>query len=176
KEMFDKYSKILLKPRYDFGGRGIEVYSDIEDVDRFDKGDENLLVQRFIDSSKGIPEMDIEGLHDLRIIFVSDEPVLSYVRQPKNGYISNENLGGSINYVEIEDIPEKAFEVTEVVKDCFDEYKPNLYTVDLIFDNGGEAHILELNSKPGTGFHSEETRKDYEYPLMVRIVEALKEL
>ncbi|MFB6115274.1 MAG: RimK family alpha-L-glutamate ligase [Candidatus Nanohalobium sp.] len=174
-EIIEKYGKAVLKPRYDYGGKGIKVIESLEEAEKIDYS-EDYIVQAFVDSSSGISELDIEGLHDLRAVIVNDEIAVAYVRQPSEGYLSNQHLGGTVTYVEPEEYPEKARHILEAVSQEFEEYDPRLYTVDLIFDKNGEPWILELNSKPGIGYAREQEKREYEYPAMKKVVQAWKNL
>lgn len=167
--MLEDYGRAVLKPRYDFGGRGIKIVKDIEE---FEIG-ENLLVQRFIDSKSGIPDLDIDGVHDLRVIVVNGEPVTSFVRTPNQGLISNVSRGGSMTHIEIEDVPESALRIVDEVEDVFRRFGSRVYAVDFIFDENGEPWILEMNSKPGLLFYDDESIRSWKEPLMEKVVETL---
>lgn len=175
RELIEDFGKAVLKPRYDFGGRGIKVVEALEEADEIDYS-EDYVVQGFIDSSEGISELGIEGMHDLRAILIGGEIAEIYVRQPSDGYLSNQHLGGTLTYVPIEDYPESARAILESVEKEFSEFDPSIYTVDLIFDGEGRPWILELNSKPGIGFAREGEQKEFEYPAMKEVVSALESL
>ena len=175
REIIEEYGKAVLKPRYDFGGRGIKVVESLEEADEIDYSD-NYVVQGFIDSSSGISELGIEGMHDLRAIVINGSIAEIYVRQPSEGYLSNQHLGGSLTYLEVHDYPESARPVLEDVEKEFSDFSPSIFTVDLIFDEEDRPWILELNSKPGIGFTREQEQKEYEYPAMKEVIEALKVL
>ena len=174
-DMIEEYGKAVLKPRYDFGGRGIKVVEAVEEADEIDYS-EDYIVQAFVDSSQGIPSLDVDGMHDLRAVLINDEIAEIYVRQPSDGYLSNQHLGGNLTYFEPESYPQVARPILETVREEFEEFRPSIYTVDLIFDPEGQPWILELNSKPGIGFSRDQEQKEYEYPAMKKVVKALKEL
>jgi glutathione synthase/RimK-type ligase-like ATP-grasp enzyme len=171
-ELLSDYDKVVLKPRYDFGGKGISI---IDKVDEFD-ATENLLVQRFIDSKSGIPELGIEGVHDLRVIVVNGEPVTGFVRTPDEGLISNVSRGGSMHHIEIEDIPDSALQIVDEVEDSFSRFGSRVYAVDFIFDENGNPWILEMNSKPGLVFYDDESIRSWKEPLMEKVVETLLDM
>ncbi len=168
-EMLEEYGRVIVKPRFDYGGAGIEV---IEEISEFEPG-ENMLVQRFVDSSQGIPELDIEGVHDLRVYVLNGENTLAYIRTPEEGLLSNVHLGGSITFVDLEDVPAAALETVELVKEKFEEYNPSLYSVDMLFDSSGKVWILEFNSKPGLAFYEDEEIEERKKPTMQGLVESL---
>ncbi|WEL23753.1 ATP-grasp domain-containing protein [Candidatus Nanohalovita haloferacivicina] len=170
REMLEEYGKIVLKPCYAFGGKGIHIVDDEEDLPEIE---EDYIVQRFIDSSAGI-EGIVEGTHDLRGIVVNGELKAGYVRY-SDGEISNVSQGGSQHAVSPEDFPEQALEIIETVNDEL-EYRPCLFSVDLFFDENGRPWIVELNSKPGIGFYGDEEMKQQLVPVMDALVEAFKQL
>lgn len=164
--------KVILKPRFDYGGHGIKV---IETLEEF-QSSKNQLAQRFVDSESGIEELGIEGVHDLRVLVLNGEPVGAYVRTPKEGYISNVSMGGSMEFVELDDVPEKAMEIVETVSDNFDRFNPSYYSVDMIFDLEGNAWVLEFNSKPGLNFYQDDEIEKWKRPIMQKVVETLVEM
>ncbi|MFB6217318.1 MAG: RimK family alpha-L-glutamate ligase [Candidatus Aenigmatarchaeota archaeon] len=170
-EFLEKDGRTVLKPRFDFGGTGVRVIGSIEEFEE----EQNLLVQRFIDSTSGIEELGVEGVHDLRVVVVSGEPVLSYVRTPDEGFISNVSLGGRIEFVDLEDVQEEAMEIVEEVKEKFSGFKPYVFGVDMIFDESQEPWILELNSKPGLAIYDEEVKKRKK-KYIGKVVETLVEM
>lgn len=160
--------KAVVKPIYDFGGNGVEVL----EKPLFEEKDD-LIVQRFVDSSLGIETLNIEGFHDLRVIVVNGEKQLALVRTPEEGFISNVSRGGSMEFVSVEDLPEKAVEAVDAVVERFQRFEPAVYSVDLIFDKGQKPWILELNSKPGLVFYDDLEIERNKTPLMEKIVEIL---
>lgn len=174
-EIVDRYlesGKAVLKPRYDFGGKGVKV---IESADELEMSGD-LLVQRFIDSSQGIEELGIEGVHDLRVILIDGEPVTAYVRTPESGFISNVSQGGKMTHIELEDLPEEVFEVVDDVDREMEKYGDRMYSIDFIFDPEQRPWILELNSKPGINFYEDENIASWKKPLIDRVVDKLIEM
>ena len=168
-QILDKYGKAVVKPVYDFGGNGVAV---IEDISEFEEK-KNFLVQQFVDSTTGIEELGIEGVHDLRVVLVNGEPVLSYVRQPESGYISNVSMGGSMEFIDLEDVPESAMTLVQNVSETLSGFQPAIFGVDMIFDENQKPWILELNSKPGLNFYRYEQVKAEKKKYMEETVEVL---
>lgn len=161
--------KAILKPRYDFGGHGIEVIDSIEDFEP----EEDILVQRFVDSETGIDALNVSGIHDLRVLVLNGEPLGAYIRTPEEGYLSNVSLGGSMRFVDMDDVPDEAMKIVEEVSDKFDQYNPAYYSVDMIFDSEDKPWILEFNSKPGFNFYNDEEIEAKKRPVMEKLVETL---
>jgi len=170
REMLEEYGKIVLKPCYAFGGKGIHIVDkegDIPDIEG------EYIVQRFVDSSGGI-EGIVEGTHDLRGIVVNGDLKAGYVRY-SDGEISNVSQGGSQHAVSPEEFPEKALDMIKTVNNELG-YRPCLFSVDLFFDEEGEPWIVELNSKPGIGFYGDEEMREQLVPVMDSLAEAFKQL
>jgi len=171
--MLEEYGKVIIKPRYGSSGEGIHVVESLEDFEASDS--ENILVQKFIGDA-GIPELDVEGPHDLRVLVVNDEVVGSYLRIPgEDSVLSNVAQGGSKNYIDLEDIPKKALRRVKEVADELEEYRPVIYTVDFMMASG-EPFVVELNSQPGVYYHGPGRSKEWERPWMLKIVDAIEEL
>lgn len=164
--------KAVLKPRYDFGGKGVEVIDSLKDYD-FEEG---VLVQKFVDSTHGIPSLGVKGVHDLRVIVMDGEPLVSYIRQPESGLISNVHRGGSMENVKLEKVPEKVFDMVEEVDEHLERYSDRLYSIDFIFDENETPWILELNSKPGLGFYSDDRIASWKKPLIDRAAKKLVQM
>ncbi|PSG99472.1 MAG: hypothetical protein BRC29_05130 [Nanohaloarchaea archaeon SW_7_43_1] len=171
-EMLERFEKVVLKPRYDFGGEGVRI---IDSIEKFEAGDD-LLVQRFVDSSGGIPELEIDGVHDLRVIIVNGEESTSFVRTPDEGLISNVSRGGTMHNVELENIPEAVYPVIDEVEDVFSSLGNRVYAIDFIFDEEDRPWILEMNSKPGLVFYDDPEVREWKEPLMEKVVETLLEM
>jgi glutathione synthase/RimK-type ligase-like ATP-grasp enzyme len=171
-EMLEKYGKAIVKPRYGSSGEGITILESMGDFEREDE--DGLLVQRFIEDA-GIPELDVEGPHDLRILIVNDELVGSYLRIPGEGsQLSNVAQGGSKVYLDLEDVPEKVEDIVDEVSEELNDYRPVVYTVDFMIAD--KPYIVELNSQPGVYYHGPGRKEKWERPRMEKIADAVEEL
>lgn len=172
KQMLEKYSKVVVKPVSAHAGEGVEI---IEDISEFEEEGGERIVQQFIDSSSGIEQLGIEGVHDLRVVVVDGKPVLSYIRQPKSGFVANVAQGGSMEFVSLNDVPKEAMDIVRKVTDVF-EGENFVCGVDMIFDQDQRPWILELNSKPGTSFYNEEEIKEWKEPYIKAVVGSLSKI
>ncbi|EKE25389.1 MAG: hypothetical protein ACD_5C00179G0002 [uncultured bacterium] len=117
-----------------------------------------ILAQEFIDSSKGIKGV-AEGVHDLRMVFVGDELIYSYVRQPKKGsLLANLAQGGSMFIVEKKDLPKSLNPIIKRVQKTFASYPVKIYTIDVMFDEKQKPWIIELNTMPGMYFSPDQEK------------------
>jgi len=170
-EMLEKYGKVVVKPLSAHAGEGVEI---IEDISEFEESRDRI-TQQFIDSSSGIEKLGIDGVHDLRVVVVDGKPVVSYIRQPDSGFVANVALGGSMEFIAIEDVPEEAM---DIVKEVVDVLEQDWFVcgVDMIFDQDQNPWILELNSKPGMSFYHKEEIKEWKKPYIKAVVNSLSEI
>lgn len=168
-QMLEKYDKVVVKPLSAHAGEGVKV---IDSISEFEE-DNDSIVQQFIDSSTGIEKLGIEGIHDLRVVVVDSNPVLAYVRQPDSGYVANVSLGGSMEFVSIDEIPESAMKIVEQVAESFEDQDNFVCGVDMIFDRENKPWILELNSKPGMSFYHDEETKERKQPYLEAVAKSL---
>ena len=119
-------------------GRGVVLTETMEAaisaIETMKKIDANILIQEFINESKG---------EDIRAIVVGDRVVASMKRKAKPGeFRSNVHLGGSVeNYDLNEQEKESAIKAAKVLG-------LSVAGVDLIQSNRGPL-VLEVNSSPG---------------------------
>lgn len=173
RDMLSRNNKVVLKPRYGSGGHGIkkaETFSDIENCDLKD-----YLVQEFIDT-EGIEEFGVDGPHDLRMLLVNGELINSYIRTPDNGFRSNVDQGGHVEYVDIENLPESAKDIASSVVKKMEDYRPYVISVDVMFDSENRPHLVELNSQPGIFVNRPATSKEKEEPARKALVELIADM
>ncbi len=119
-------------------GRGVVLTETMEAaisaIETMKKIDANILIQEFVNESKG---------EDIRAIVVGDKVVASMKRKAKPGeFRSNVHLGGSVEKYELnEQEEESAIKAAKVLG-------LSVAGVDLIQSNRGPL-VLEVNSSPG---------------------------
>jgi len=161
---------VVLKPRYGIMGKDIQFLkkNKIKEVKK------DYIVQEFIDSSKGIKELDIQGVHDLRIVIINGEIHHSYVRvaEPRSLF-ANCAKGGKKVFLKKEQIPDKILDIVKEVDSRFQRYLPRIYSIDFVYDKNGKIWIAELESIPGFAYYdnNEETRDSF----LNKIADVLKE-
>lgn len=149
-----KSDKFLLKPLSDSGGKGIQILN--KKSLRIKSFDKPHIIQEFIDSSCGIPDI-CQGMHDLRLVFINDKLMYSYVRQPKQGsYLANISQGASFQIVSKNKLPKNIKPIINYANRIFSSFNPRIFTIDLMFDKDSHPWIIELNSMPGLFFSEEE--------------------
>ncbi|HCU70744.1 MAG TPA: hypothetical protein DIC35_03230 [Candidatus Moranbacteria bacterium] len=150
-----KTTKIVIKPLMESGGNGVQVLSKKEALKKACLQETNL-VQEFIDSSKGVPNIS-HSMHDLRIVMVNEKIIYAYIREPKKGsYLANLAQGGSLKIVPKEKLPKSILPIIKSVNEILSSFNPRVFSIDFMFDENKKPWIVELNSMPGLFFTSEE--------------------
>ncbi len=167
-----KTNKIVVKPDVGAGGKGIEIINGNE-VNKIKINQYPVVVQEFIDNSCGIKNL-VKGVHDLRIMFFKQKPFLSYVRQPKSGYISNVSLGGTREVVPLSKIPNNLRLALKRIVNKLKCFNNIFYSVDFFFDKNQRFYIIEINPSPSINLEDNRARCKYykklsEYFLEIKI-------
>ena len=147
-----KGSRIVLKKNSGSGGKDV-IITEKNKINKLKRVDfKDFSVQEFIDSSKGIKGIT-DSYHDLRLVFINDELIYSYIRTPKKGsLLANLSQGGSMRIVKPKDLPKSTKALIKNVKEVLDSYNPKIYTIDIMFDEKQSPWIVELNTMPGLYF------------------------
>jgi len=169
--MLEKYDEIVLKPRYGYGGRGISKTDNLSDIESVDE--EEYIIQKLV-TTEGMPSFDVGGYHDLRIVLINDEMVNAYIREPSEGFRSNVDQGGSLNYVDISSVPHEVKEIVREVDRKIEVDKPRLYSVDFMINDNQEPKIMELNSKPAVYCFKPVKQAEIEKPLIEELFKQMK--
>jgi len=146
---------ILIKPRFGIKGRNIMLITRDNPVDV----EKNSVVQKFVDSSNGIPCLDVEGVHDLRVVTLSGRIDHAYIRSPKEGFIANVARGGHSTYISKAKLPENVVQIVRKIDKRMKRYGPRLYTVDMVFDENNKPVVIELESVPAINYRSPSLKK-----------------
>jgi glutathione synthase/RimK-type ligase-like ATP-grasp enzyme len=163
---FIKSSKVVIKPLSESGGKGVLIINK-KDIPKLEPIKKSMIVQEFIDSSGGVPEVS-NGTHDLRLVFVNDKIIYSYIREPKKGsYLANLAQGGSLTIVPKSKLPKTLLPIIEYANEIFETFIPRIYCIDFMFDKNKKPWIVELNSMPGLYFTPSEK------PYMLKMYEEL---
>lgn len=150
-----KTSRVVLKPLSESGGKDIQILDKKETLKKVIL-DKTYLVQEFIDSSLGVPGFS-KKMHDLRLVFVNEKIIYSYMREPKKGnYLANLAQGGTLKIVPFNKLPKSIFPAVEFANKIFETFVPRVFSIDFMFDKKGKPWIVELNSMPGLFFTPKE--------------------
>jgi len=161
-----KSSKVVIKPLSESGGKDVLIL-DKKNISKIREFKKTLIAQEFINSSKGVPGVSNET-HDLRLVFINDKIIYSYIREPKKGsYLANLAQGGSLTIVPVNKIPKSLAPIIKYSNEIFETFNPRIYSIDFMFDEKRRPWIVELNSMPGLYFTPAEK------PYMLKMYEEL---
>jgi glutathione synthase/RimK-type ligase-like ATP-grasp enzyme len=156
KEFFEavkliKSDKVVAKPLNESGGKDVMIL-DKKNISKIPKIKGTFILQEFIDSSRGVPGFS-SSLHDLRLVFVNNKIIYSYIREPKKGsYLANLAQGGSLKIVPENKLPKSLDPIIKYANEIFETFNPRIYSIDFMFDENKKPWIVELNSMPGLYF------------------------
>lgn len=142
--------QLILKPRHGERGKGIEIIDlkDLNTPDVLNRTD--YIIQPLIESSCGIPSLNIDGRHDLRMMICNGEILQFFVRIPtKDSFISNKRHGGTLFYYELSELPQQMVDLAKEVDKRLSQYSPRIYSIDVGVGKSGKIWIYELNTMPG---------------------------
>jgi glutathione synthase/RimK-type ligase-like ATP-grasp enzyme len=150
-----KSKKVVAKPLSDSGGNGVFIF-DKKQNGNFPKISSPYLLQEFIDSSRGVPGIS-QKMHDLRLVFVNNKLIYSYIREPQEGsFLANLAQGGTLKIVPTNKLPKSIRPIIKFANETLETFNPRIYSIDFMFDEKKRPWIVELNSMPGLFFTPEE--------------------
>lgn len=135
--------RVVIKPIEGFGGDGIIIdYKENIDANKLDYP---VLVQKFLDTSGGIPGY-VDGVHDFRIVYSNGIAYFGMIRTPREGDLrSNVHLGGQ---AKLSDIPDFLKDFANKIDSKFREHGDYLISIDCGVEDG-VPYLIEINSRPG---------------------------
>lgn len=139
---------LFLKPRFGLMGDGIYILEQDTPLPQHLEGE--YILQLFLESGNGIPELGIEGRHDLRLFIHNGKIVQFKARLPKNNpYVCNRNHKGISKYYNLDECPKYIADFATQVDKSFSYMYPRLYSMDIGISENGNPRIYEFNTMPG---------------------------
>jgi len=145
-------SNVVVKPASGSGSKGVYIGPLSGMPDSLDPG--QYLVQEFIDTSGGIPELGIRGVHNLRLISVDSKIIGAIGRLPgQEGVVLRDDIYGKVYLPE--ELPDSMIKIADSVHNVLrglpGEGK-NVIAVDLmrgVNSTGNEVDVIcEINHRP----------------------------
>lgn len=165
----DFTSAIILKDRFGSGGNLIYKFekNQLDAISKTVKkhSKQSFILQPFMLFDKGYLHNGERVSADIRLIYLQDNIVQTYVRMAKKGgFLCNEHQGGSLEYLNQCDIPQI---VITHAKNIVQRLKHNtsLFALDFVVSNNGNPYLLEGNTGPGLDWN----------PLIVKNIQKSKE-
>lgn len=164
-------NRVVIKPEIGSGGNGVLIV--LKDEALALNVDFPVIAQEFIDGSRGIDGIT-NTYHDLRLVFIGDELVYSYIRTPAEGsLLANLAQGGSMEIINQNRLPKSLEPIIKETARIFSIFPKKTYTIDVMFDENQRPWIIEYNTMPGMFFPPEE--KEVMLRVYRRLLEELKQ-
>ncbi len=169
---------IVMKDRFGAGGNHVYKFKSDQLTDMFAITSEyphiSFIVQPFAKFDKGYIHKDVPTSTDIRLIYLGDKIIESYLRTAKqDDFRCNEHQGGSLTYLPISKIPQK---IIRKAKDIIAQLPSHhsLYSLDFIVSNSGNPYLLEGNTGPGLDWNLSVKKEEINAKKFIRrIVEEL---
>lgn len=167
--------KVILKPRYGERGKGIRIVDFADLAEEVARNSDGYIVQPLLETDSGIPELGIEGRHDLRILIHNGEIKDFFVRvAAKDKYVCNQSHGAEFFYFEVAQLPARFREVALEIDQAFQQYTPRYYTIDVGVGRSGKMWVYELNTMPGISWRDDDSDKTICIEMQKSIAEAIE--
>lgn len=150
---YDFTNEIIVKDRYGSGGNNIykisknfskEIHSLVDGKKRL-----SFIIQPFMKFENGFTYKNNSAATDIRLIYQNGKIIQTYIRTAKtNDFRCNEHQGGSLFYVNLEDIPQKVLDFSEIISNEL-KHKKSLFALDYLISDIGNVFLLEGNTGPG---------------------------
>lgn len=165
--------------RVNFKNKGIEKIKRKFKTESKDKKLLKYVLQPFINGDKGFAFKKYSGNIDLRVIFMNDRIIQTYIRIAKKGnYKCNEHQGGDLVYMPNSSIPKDVVKITKkIVLNLKQKLDLNhcLYALDFIKSNNGNLYFVEGNNNPGIDWNHKKKKNEIESKKLIKsIVNELK--
>jgi glutathione synthase/RimK-type ligase-like ATP-grasp enzyme len=165
---------IIMKDRFGAGGRHVYKFKIGQSKDMLAVIRKNtkisFIIQPFANFDQGFIYRNFPSSTDIRLIFLQDKIVQSYIRVAKTGdFRCNEHQGGSLTYLSPQEIPPAIMEKSNLITKLLDK-KCSLYALDFIISNNGNAYLLEGNTGPGLDWNPSIQKNEIESKKLINLV------
>ncbi len=165
---------VVIKDR--FGAGGLNVYKFGNDQTKMMialvKKHKSLsfVIQPFVKFEKGFSFQNSSKPTDVRLIFLGQKIIQTYIRIAKKGdFRCNEHAGGLLKYISKSEIPLEIKKVSKRIVDILNK-KFSLYALDFIISNNGNIYLLEANTGPGLDWNLSIKENEIEAKKLIRII------
>jgi len=148
---YGEIDAFIAKEQTGWGARNLYRFSqeNLGDIYHIPHGE--FVLQPFLESSRGIPELGVRGRHDFRILLENGRFVTGLVRQPaRHDWAANYFNAEELVFVHREeDVPADFLAAARRSDQKFESYFPRLISYDLARLENGRLVCWEMNSRPG---------------------------
>ncbi len=170
----DFSKEVVIKDR--FGAGGLNVYKFGNDQTKMmiallkKHKSISFVIQPFVKFDKGFSFQNSSKPTDIRLIFLGQKIIQTYIRIAKKGdFMCNEHAGGLLKYISKSEIPLEIKKVSKRIADILNK-KFSLYALDFIISNNGNIYLLEVNTGPGLDWNLSVKENEIEAKKLIRII------
>lgn len=170
----DFSEEVVIKDR--FGAGGLNVYKFGNDqtemmiavVKKYNN--KSFVIQPFVKFDKGFSFQNSSKPTDIRLIFLRQKIIQTYIRIAKKGdFRCNEHAGGLLKYIPKNKVPSKVVAVSRNIAKILNK-KSSLFALDFIISNNGNIYLLEANTGPGLDWNLSIKENEIEAKKLIRII------
>jgi glutathione synthase/RimK-type ligase-like ATP-grasp enzyme len=130
----------------------------------------SFVIQPFVKFDKGFSFKNSSKPTDIRLIFLGQKIIQTYIRIAKKGdFRCNEHAGGRLKYISKNEIPSKVVAVSRNIAKILNK-KSSLFALDFIISNNGNIYLLEANTGPGLDWNLSIKENEIEAKKLMRII------
>ncbi|RLC31828.1 hypothetical protein DRH13_02480 [Candidatus Woesebacteria bacterium] len=170
----DFSEEVVIKDR--FGAGGLNVYKFGNDQTEMmiaavkKHNSKSFVIQPFIKFNKGFSYKNSLVSTDIRLIYLGNKTVQTYIRMAKKGdFRCNEHAGGLLKYIPKNEVPSKVMAVSRNIAKILNN-KSSLFALDFIISNNGNIYLLEANTGPGLDWNLSVKENEIEAKKLIRII------
>lgn len=170
----DFSEEVVIKDR--FGAGGLNVYKFGNDQTEMmiavvkKHNSKSFVIQPFVKFNKGFSYKNSLASTDIRLIYLGNKIVQTYIRIAKKGdFRCNEHSGGLLKYIPKNEVPSKVVAASKNIAKIIDN-KSSLFALDFIISNNGNIYLLEANTGPGLDWNLSIKKNEIEAKKLMRII------
>jgi glutathione synthase/RimK-type ligase-like ATP-grasp enzyme len=170
----DFSNEIIVKDRFGSGGENVFKCqkADTKKIYHIVKTHptKSFVIQPFITFNAGFIHKNIPTPTDIRVIFLGEKIVQTYIRVAKAGeFICNEHQGGCLTYIAKNKMPKKVLVIAKEIAYQLRK-KSSLFSLDFIISNNGNVYLLEANTGPGLDWNHSLKENEIEAKKLIDII------
>lgn len=170
----DFSKEVVIKDRFGAGGLNVyKFYSDqTEMIIALVKKHKSVsfVIQPFVKTDKGFSFQNSSKPTDIRLIFLGQKIIQTYIRIAKKGdFRCNEHAGGLLKYISENQVPPRVIEASRTIVNTLNK-KSSLFSLDFIISNKGNIYLLEANTGPGLDWNLSIKENEIEAKKLIRII------
>lgn len=170
----DFSEEVVIKDR--FGAGGLNVYKFAKDQTEKmlamlkKRKRMSFIIQPFVKFDKGFCFQNSFRPTDIRLIYLGQKIVQTYIRMAKEGdFRCNEHAGGLLKYIPKNRVPSKVVAISRNIARILNK-KSSLFALDFIISNNGNIYLLEANTGPGLDWNLSIKENEIEAKKLIRII------